>query len=192
MRQILTTVWRYFYRLTLLTGIGALLTGSTYYVYDKNFSEEAFIKHIHEMYREIGLKSGQRFPPLKIDDSDNINAYATSEMIVLHRGIIDFTKNDHELAMIIGHEMAHYYLHHVHFDPPIQGLDKVVYDKQAELNSDKLGAFIAMQAGYDVCKGREVWRRFGDEYGDIIENLSHPLSVFRHKNLEMPWCEGGV
>jgi Zn-dependent protease with chaperone function len=43
-----------------------------------------------------------------LENSNNVNAFATlNGIIVLTKGIVDFCWNDDELALVIGHEMAH-------------------------------------------------------------------------------------
>lgn len=52
--------------------------------------------------------------PVRVDhESNEINAYADGTQIVITRGIIRFTENDEELALVIAHELAHDALTHV-------------------------------------------------------------------------------
>ena len=52
--------------------------------------------------------------PVRVDhDSNDINAYADGKQIVITRGIIRFTENEEELALVIAHELAHNALTHV-------------------------------------------------------------------------------
>jgi predicted Zn-dependent protease len=49
-----------------------------------------------------------------LENSNNINAFAALDgIIILNKGIVDFCNNDDELALIIGHEMAHIIEGHV-------------------------------------------------------------------------------
>lgn len=52
--------------------------------------------------------------PVRVEHESNaINAYADGRQIVITRGIIRFAENDEELALVIGHELAHNALTHV-------------------------------------------------------------------------------
>ena len=52
--------------------------------------------------------------PVRVEHESNaINAYADGKQIVITRGIIRFAENDEELALVIGHELAHNALTHV-------------------------------------------------------------------------------
>jgi predicted Zn-dependent protease len=49
-----------------------------------------------------------------LQDTDSLNAFSALDgIIIINRGIIDFCQNDDELAIIIGHEIAHMTEDHV-------------------------------------------------------------------------------
>jgi len=54
---------------------------------------------------------------VKIKHKERINAQAKGVEIILSQGLIDFTQNDHELALIMGHELAHLTQGQAGFDP---------------------------------------------------------------------------
>lgn len=188
------------YKITMLSAIGMLLIviASRVYVaidmYYENYvtymkSEE----HIRDVYRKLVIASGQSYPPLYIMKANrNVNAYTSSEGIFILGGMIDLIQNDDELALVLGHELSHYQLKHVFQQNPSTNSynDNLIWDLQKEENADKAGAFMMLQAGYDVCNARKIWLRLKNEEGDIIENLSHPTNIFRYVNLNMPWCMG--
>jgi predicted Zn-dependent protease len=49
-----------------------------------------------------------------LQNSDTINAFsALNGIIIINKGIVDFCKNDDELALVIGHEIAHMAEEHI-------------------------------------------------------------------------------
>jgi hypothetical protein len=51
--------------------------------------------------------------PLNIVKGDSVNAYADGNQIVFHQGMMDFAKTDDELALVVGHELAHNSMRHI-------------------------------------------------------------------------------
>lgn len=81
---------------------------------------------------------------------------------------------DDQLALVLGHEMAHYQLRHTH---PLLSFDDRP-QKYQEYHSDILGAWYAASSGYNVCKGADIYLRWirvnGQHFGD-----SHPSAIER-------------
>ena len=84
--------------------------------------------------------------PVKVVEDRNINAYADGKTAYINTGMIDFSGNDEELAVIIGHEMAHNILMHV---------DK---KKTNGLIGELIGAGVQVATGVDA---RELFRELG-------------------------------
>ena len=109
---------------------------------------------------------------------DNVNAYSDGQRILITRGMVDFAKNDNELAYVIAKEMAHNVLNHVNtlqtaktnrkiIDSLIQVMPKAVapaktkpMSKQFDLDSDTLGLAMALRAGYEIDSAVDFWTRF--------------------------------
>jgi hypothetical protein len=51
--------------------------------------------------------------PVFVTNDEAINAYADGRAIYVNRGLIRFTRSDHELAMVIAHELAHNSMGHI-------------------------------------------------------------------------------
>lgn len=169
------------------------------YQYSTDYFQREFERHksnayLQAMYKKIVIASGQKAPPLVILPDKGINARATIDNITVNQGMVNYTKNDNEIALVLAHELSHYQLKHVMQEDPteLSSLGRVIWQLQKELNADKLGAFYAMQAGYDVCSGREIWKRLKEQEGDVIENLGHPTDIFRYVNLKLPQCRGDL
>ncbi len=171
--------------LTLQTLIGVLLSlylaGASYIIYVDHFSEWAKQEHIKQIYYKIVKVTGQAnlLPPFKVVQSQEVNAYATEGVIVVYSGLADFVKNDDEMALILAHEVAHVILRHM--STPEEDTDET---RKKEADADKYGAILMMQAGYDLCKGREFWRHMASNSGDrLIQD--HPDYAYRYSQLNV-------
>ncbi|RKF23147.1 hypothetical protein D6851_01230 [Altericroceibacterium spongiae] len=87
---------------------------------------------------------------------DGIDAYSDANGVALSTGFMQFTRNDDEVALIAGHELSHIILG--------DELDrKRIRGKKKEDAADKLGAHLALCAGYDVNLALDYWRRFDEQ-----------------------------
>lgn len=178
-------------RLKLLT---ALLLGSMLLAYT-TYNPQALImgdgvtrEQVLEIYRKISLNSGsQKNPMLIVSYDKGINAYFDGTKIVVFTGLMEAVRNEDELAMVIAHELAHAMQHHVWQGGfPDIGLDS----REVEANADRMGAFLMMRAGFDICKGRKVFEVFRDKMGEDPTAPSHPIPSYRIHLLKMAWCRG--
>ncbi len=139
--------------------------------------------HILSIYQQLAINSGQQdIPPLIILDSTIINAWTDGTTITLTTGILKIFENDDELAMVLAHEMAHA----INKDP--QRTDGAVLPNDVEAHADKLGAYIMMRAGFDECKGKEVFAVFKRLFGDTSHPQGHPDFAYRYDQLNLPQC----
>lgn len=87
------------------------------YINDKNNRQYSSVKNIFDRL----LKSQHLSKDLKkynwriyLQNSNTVNAFAALDgIVIINRGIIDFCQDDDELALIIGHEMAHMTKEHI-------------------------------------------------------------------------------
>jgi predicted Zn-dependent protease len=140
---------------------------------------------IREVYSKLIAQTGQTQSklPLIIEDDAQVNAYNDGTKIVLFTGMIKALKNYDEVALVLGHEIAHGTLGH------LGGLAASLSNDQAVLegNADKMGAVYALKAGYDVCMGRKFWKRERIEEGNY-QGLNHPDYSYRYDELNFN-CE---
>jgi Zn-dependent protease with chaperone function len=131
--------------------------------------------------------------PIRYVSDQTANAYTDYDKIVIQAGILRVTKSDADLAVIIGHELAHVTMGHygkklqnailgavggvmvdVAFaaaSMPTHGVFMRYFEKvgarafgvEFEREADYVGAYYAARAGYDISDTEEVWRRFGRE-----------------------------
>ena len=131
-----------------------------------------------EAIRELDLYSvpACKYPVLLVQ-SDIVNAFADGTRVVITTGMLDFTANDAELAVVIGHEIAHNALEHTddirlrhildvlttaqtgdHADLPAIATG-FSFSKEFETDADYVGLYIAARAGYDIGGMGRFWER---------------------------------
>ena len=94
------------------------------------------------------------------------NAFANGRIIYATTGLLREVESDGELALVIGHELAHNVLGH-----------SVASFKRAEQEADYLGCYFAARAGYDVSQAAAYWRRVAREFPVLVsENASYAHS----------------
>ena len=120
--------------------------------------------------------------PILISDRDEANAYTDGKRIVVLRGMLEFVRDDEELAIVISHELAHVVLHHIDrqqqqalqgamvglvFDVLIAAstgiqtrigqtvfadLARLVHSKGFEAEADYMGAYLMAKADRDYTR----------------------------------------
>lgn len=103
-----------------------------------------------ELTAEMGCSIASRFT-----FGTSVNAFAVSfgrlTGIYFFSGILGFLPDDTDLAIIVGHELAHLVLGHTSQRRTI---------KRFEAEADYLGLYFAARAGYDISRAPEVWDAF--------------------------------
>lgn len=122
----------------LISFIGMLLISIN--TYASSFS------HAQHIYDKL-VKSNQlnNAPILKYGSSIDINASWTSKTIVIYKGMLDYVCNDHELAFVLGHELANSYYRFNIF------------------TADRYGAVFMQKAGYIKCIGVKLLKRINSD-----------------------------
>ncbi len=135
--------------------------------------------------------------PVEVDfymSSDaQINSMATPKAVIVTYGMMRFIQSDDELAVVLGHELAHILLSHhskgggVNLITGLLGavigakLDEVLpgvggeianmgtgaiqsgFSRDLERQADYWGLYFAYRAGYDIEVGKDIWERFAVE-----------------------------
>ncbi len=108
------------------------------------------------------------------------NAYTDGERVVIYTGLIEKTNSWDEIALVLGHEIAHNTLAHLKeldtTDPIAQSI--------LEANADKMGAIYMMKAGWDICKGRQIYGRWFKTDGNYL-GQDHPEYSYRYAELNI-------
>ena len=93
-------------------------------------------------------------------------------------GMLDFLESDDELAVVLGHELAHLILSHTN----------VRTTHKNEANADYLGVYLAARAGFEVSNALEYEDRMSrnNPYSTIDWGFySHPTSPHRSLQLRL-------
>ncbi|MDB5698264.1 MAG: hypothetical protein JWN69_1068 [Alphaproteobacteria bacterium] len=105
---------------------------------------------------------------VRLARSTQFNAFADGSYVIPTTRLLDFTKNDDELAIVLGHELSHNILGHKRRleDQGVSGGIFRGFGKDAsriratEEEADRLGLKLAWAAGYDISAATAFWRRF--------------------------------
>jgi hypothetical protein len=120
---------------------------------------------------------------LQLRNSAAINASANGRSIKVMTGLMDFTQTDDELALIIGHELAHNTMGHIR---------KVVgnlllsgfatrYTRPFESEADYVGLYYMVRAGFSPDGVEDVWRRLANvDPRSVNRAKTHPTFPDRY------------
>ncbi|MFQ5863483.1 MAG: M48 family metalloprotease, partial [Candidatus Brocadiales bacterium] len=140
------------------------------------------------------------YAKIRLKETDKVNAYAKFTGIEFTSGMLSFAEDDDELAVIMGHEMAHLVKHHLLKNMAVAAMCGGVggltgpfafwttqalyapYSRQTEREADYFGLVYSHWAGYDIEKGVALWKRFALEIPKSRSKSflrSHPASPER-------------
>jgi hypothetical protein len=140
---------------------------------------------------------------------ESLNAYADGKAIAIFRGMLRFA-NDNELAIVIGHELAHNFMGHIEAGQrnnvlgtiaeiiaasrgiPTQGAlgsaIALAYSPAFEAEADYVGLYVLARAGISIQDAPKFWRRMAAANpGGISQRgmiASHPTTSARFVALE--------
>jgi hypothetical protein len=126
---------------------------------------------------------------VRLARSDQPTAVVDRGEIVVTTALLDEVQSDDELAVIIGHELAHVVLKHAE-RLRAQGVPQGMlreFGKNAarvlatEEEADRLGIKLAWAAGYDVSTAIPFWRRFYAKYDGPRLFRTHPSLLARER-----------
>ncbi len=137
---------------------------------------------------------------IRLKQTSKINAYAKFTGIVFTSGMVHFAEDEDELAIIMGHELAHLTSKHLPKNISVAALCGTLggltgpfapwatqalyapYSRKNEREADYIGLIYAHNAGYDIEKGAILWKRFALEIPKSRSKSflrSHPASPER-------------
>jgi hypothetical protein len=103
-------------------------------------------------------------------------ASSDGRTIWISTALTRYAQRDEDLAVILGHEMAHDVLDHVRHP--------VGSTRDRERAADYVGLYLAARAGYDISGAPGFWRRFGaDDWRARWGFLTHPSPTARARAL---------
>ncbi len=110
---------------------------------------------------------------VQLQPSAELNSWADDRYATITTAMARYTAADDDLALVMGHELAHAYLHHEALLDrrsvargllgPLGTPPGLVLE--TERQADYLGLYIAARAGYDISRAGDFWERFRAEHG---------------------------
>ncbi len=156
----------------------------------------------------IPISRACRYPVILVNQ-DAVNAYADGDNVGITKGMIRFAERDEELALVVGHEIAHNALGHVQkkigqtllgtiVDLAIaittgvqsgifQGLAGNAYSQAYEAEADYAGLYLVARSGYAITDSSQFWRRMAIEHPGSITGgflATHPSTPERFLAIE--------
>lgn len=133
---------------------------------------------------------------IQLNPSDELNARADGRRLFISTALAGFTQSDDELALILGHELAHHVLRHRTWSD-VGGAGRETNAAAAvnsggdkETQADRVGLFLAARAGYDTRVAPAFWRRFGAANWRVrYPQLRHASAEARARALEQVQVE---
>ncbi|HEY0412895.1 MAG TPA: M48 family metallopeptidase [Allosphingosinicella sp.] len=123
---------------------------------------------------------------VRLARSAQVNAFDTGGYVVMTDAMLGFVASDDELAVVLGHELAHGILGH----PPMRteegllaslGINAATLWHREE-QADRLGLRLMAAAGYDLGAAIPFWRRYLTKYDNFPQLFrSHPSLAAREK-----------
>lgn len=132
--------------------------------------------------RELALTLGSRpacLGRVRLARSSQVNAFANGFKVVMTTAMLDFLDGDDELAVVLGHEMAHNILGHPSSreeEGLLAGLGIEASAKwKREEAADRFGLRLVHAAGFDLAAAIPFWRRYLGKYDWFPQIFrSHP------------------
>lgn len=133
-------------------------------------------------------------------DDPMINAFTIGGKIFFTSGMYKFCKNQHEIASILAHEIAHNELAHIKdgisktktyeyyigkkfggFTVFVANILTISFNQKNEAHCDMWGIDVAKKAGYQTCHTVSLWKRMNEKDGTADNGItslirSHPNS----------------
>jgi len=123
---------------------------------------------------------------VRLAQTSTINAYADGRHITMTTGMMNFVKNDDELALIVGHELGHNTMGHI---PKIVtnfilSFGGTRFTRPFESESDYVGMYYMVRAGYSPEGVEDFWRRLAvtnPKY--VAQAKTHPTYPNRYLSI---------
>lgn len=114
---------------------------------------------------------------------DAVNAYADGDSVFATYGIMNLFQRDEDLAVVLGHEMAHNILGHVRRNASGKAVGTTTPEQEAE--ADAVGLYFTARAGFAIKDAPNVWRRLAaQDPSRISSGGDHPSTAARFLSLE--------
>lgn len=187
-------------------------------LYDAAFNTQKVRVYVRrgEMLHEFTFEPAQACDfPVTLTNQGIINAMTDGAAIRVDSGMMRFTQSDDELAVVLGHEVAHNIMGHIPkkwanfavgsvvdlalflttgFQSSAFGqMSAQLLNSQGfELEADYVGLYLTTLAGYDIDDAPQLWRRMGIFHPQFMTPKSwstHPSTPERYAQLEATVAE---
>ena len=138
---------------------------------------------------------------IRLARSAQVNGFVAGAYVVMTTGLLGFTQDEDELAVVVAHEMAHLILGHTERLRALgvprgerrrEGRNASLV-RATEEEADRLGLKLAWAAGYDVSAAIPFWRRFYAKYDRGLQLFrTHPSIRAREKLIRETLAELGA
>lgn len=149
--------------------------------------------------------------PVGLSPQQIINAFADGKRVMIARGMMNFAKDDNELALVVSHEIAHNSMKHIDAKKQNMGLGFLAdlaaillskgqvsntnfagiaasaYSQEFEAEADYVGLYLMANAGLPIDDAPRFWRRMAAAHPQNIKtnhSASHPSTSYRMVALE--------
>ncbi|MBO9500306.1 M48 family metallopeptidase [Brevundimonas sp. A19_0] len=129
----------------------------------------------------------------QVDPSTDLNALADGHRVYISSALVAFAEIDDDLAVVLGHEMAHNVLKHRQFFDQ-RGVARSLLGnfgnapwelRAAENDADRVGLFLMARAGYDPTRGLVFWEALVQRNPDLrLGSWGHPGTGTRRRTFE--------
>jgi Zn-dependent protease with chaperone function len=136
--------------------------------------------------------------PIELKTDSDVNAFTTDDRIVVHSSILRLARTDAQLALVVGHELAHANLGHLSkqrtnailgwaggaaidagivlggistggaFNRAFTRAGAQAFNVAFEREADYVGAYYAARAGFELAGAEEFWRALSLENPDTL------------------------
>lgn len=130
---------------------------------------------------------------VQLNPSNDLHARADGRRLFISTALAQFTETDDELALVLGHELAHNVLGHRSW-AEAGGEGRTVVERECdarlceddpEQQADRVGLFLMARAGYAPQSAAPFWRRYGAANWRVrYPQLSHASAETRARRLE--------
>ena len=140
--------------------------------------------------------------PIELQVESSINAFTMDDRIVVFSSVLRAARTDAQLALVIGHELAHANLGHLNmrrtnaaigwlsgaaadagimlggmsthgaFSKALNRAGARAFSVAFEREADYVGAYYAARAGYDLAGSEDIWRTFSLEDPDNTRGMT--------------------
>ncbi len=156
---------------------------------------------VQGIVNRLAVASGLPAYLVNIDQKREENAFADGARIIVTQGLLRATASEDELALVLGHEIAHNVLRHPQSQPDYErvveigqgiasglrgigtntrlaidgfaGAIKGARTRPQEREADRLGTEIAFKAGYDPIRGTSFFQRSMARNAEVSRHISN-------------------